>query len=56
MSMLEKCIPKFRAAPANRRENIVQQAADRIKDTWTEDMEFDRDTMISVCELSAQLS
>jgi hypothetical protein len=55
MSMLEKCIPRFRAADPNRRENIVEKAADRIKSTWTVDIEFDRDTVISVCELSAKL-
>lgn len=53
--MLEKCIPKFRAADTNHRENIIQQAADRIKGTWTEDIEFDEDTVLSVCELSANL-
>jgi hypothetical protein len=54
--MLEKCIAKFRDATANRREKMVEEAADSIKGAWTEDMEFDRDTVIGVCELSAQLN
>jgi len=56
ISMLEKCMPKFRAADTKLREKIVQQAADRIKRTWKEGMEFDRDTVLSVCKLSAQLN
>ena len=55
MSMLEKCIPRFQAVDQNRWENIVEKAADHIKSTWTVDIEFDKDTVISVCELSAKL-
>ena len=55
MSMLEKCILHFRAANQNHWENIVEKAADHIKSAWTVDIEFDRDTVISVCELSAKL-
>ena len=51
ISMLERYIPKFRAANTSRRENIIEEAADQIKGTWTEDIEFDRDTIINVCEL-----
>jgi hypothetical protein len=54
--MLEKCVTKFRDAPANRQEKMVKEAANSIKGAWTEDMEFDRDTVIGVCELSAQLN
>jgi hypothetical protein len=53
--MLEKWAPKFRAANTNRRDAIVEEAADGIKRMWTEDTEFDRDRVISVCKLSAKL-
>ena len=53
MSMLRRRIPKFRTANPTRREKMVRDAADHIKSTWTEDVEFDRDTVINVCKLSA---
>jgi hypothetical protein len=56
MKMLANCGTRFQAAGTKGREKIVQEAADTIEDTWTEDMEFDRDTAIGVCELSAQLN
>jgi len=56
ISMLERYIPKFRAADPNSWENIVEEAADHIKSTWTEDTEFDRGAIISVCEFSAKFN
>jgi hypothetical protein len=53
--MLEKCVPKFRAADTKRRDAIIKDAADHIEHIWTEETEFDRDRVISVCELSAKL-
>jgi hypothetical protein len=55
MSMLERLMAKFRAADTNGREELVTKAADSIERTWTEDTRFDRDAMISVCDLSAKL-
>ena len=56
ISMLERCASKFRAGNTNRREKIVEEAADTIKGMWKEDTEFDRDGIINVCGLSAKLS
>ena len=39
----------------NNREKIIEKAVDHIKATWTGDVEFDRNTMMNVCELSANL-
>jgi len=55
ISMLERYIPKFRAADTKCQKDMVEEAADRIKATWTEDTEFDRDTVISVCGFPATL-
>jgi len=55
ISMLKRTIPKFRAANPNCWEKIVKEAADHIKGTWTEDVEFDRDAVINVCDISAKL-
>lgn len=53
MSMLERCTPKFLAADANDQEKMIKNAADHIKRTWSEDTEFDRDSVMGVCDLSA---
>lgn len=55
MSMLERWIPKFRAADPDAREKIVKIAADRMKSAWTEEMEFDEDAVINVRDLSTIL-
>ena len=55
MTMLEGLIPKFRAANPDARERMVKKAADCIKSTWTEEMEFNKDVMISICDLSTKL-
>ena len=55
MSMLERLIPKFRNADTNSREKIIKSAADHIKGMWTEETRFDRDAVISVCDLSGEL-
>jgi transcriptional antiterminator len=34
---------------------LIKKAADRIKSTWTEEMEFDEDVVISVRDLSTEL-
>jgi hypothetical protein len=53
ISILERRTAKFRGASPKDREKMVSAAADRIKETWREDVEFDRDAVISVCALSA---
>jgi hypothetical protein len=53
--MLERLMPKFRAADAKHREKFVEDAADHIENAWAEDVEFDRDTVICVRELSNKL-
>jgi hypothetical protein len=55
MTMLESLTAKFRAVGTNRREKIVEKAAEHIKSSWAEDMEFDREAVINVCGLSAKL-
>jgi hypothetical protein len=55
MSMLERWGAKFRAADADRREEIVEEAADQIKNTWRDDVGFNRGTVISVRRLSTRL-
>jgi hypothetical protein len=55
MSILRRYIPKFRTANPTSREKMVEEAADNIRSTWTEDAEFDRAAAISVCKLSAKL-
>jgi hypothetical protein len=55
VSMLESRVTKFRAVGTIRREKIVEEAADHIERTWTEDIEFNRGTMINVRRLSAKL-
>lgn len=50
INLLERYIPKFRAADTNFRERIVEEAADTIERAWREDVEFDRDVIINVCE------
>jgi hypothetical protein len=55
IKMLERWGVKFRAANANRREKMIEDAADRIERTWTEDAEFDRGKVITVRRLSTRL-
>jgi hypothetical protein len=55
ITMLESLTAKFRAVGTNRREKIVENAADHIKSSWAEDMEFDREAVINVCGRSAKL-
>jgi hypothetical protein len=39
----------------NGHEKIVKSAANHIKGIWTEETGFDRDAVISVCDLSGEL-
>ena len=55
ISMLERRVAKFRGADPKVREKIVIAAADHIEKTWRGDVEFHRDTVISVCDLFAKL-
>ncbi len=55
ISMLKRTIPKFQAADPNCREKIVKEAADHIKGTWMEDVEFNRDVVINICDILAKL-
>ena len=49
MSMLERNAAKFWAADTSW-EQIIQDAVNKIKDTWIEGVEFDRDAMIKANE------
>jgi hypothetical protein len=53
INMLGRWAPKFQAADLNRWEEIVEKAAKSVKRMWIEDIEFDKDTVINVRELSA---
>jgi hypothetical protein len=55
VSILEKLGARFRAANADRREEMVEEAADQIENAWREDAEFDRGMVISVCAVYSQL-
>ena len=55
VSMLERLMPKFRAANANLWVKMVQDTADNIGNAWAKDVEFDRDIVITVCQLSDKL-
>jgi len=55
MSILEHYAPKFQAANRKHREKMVRKVANKIERAWTEDIEFDRDTVIGVSGLSAKL-
>ena len=55
MSILERYAPKFQAANGKHQEKMVRKVANKIERAWTEDVEFDRDTVISVSNLSAKL-
>jgi hypothetical protein len=52
IKILEKYIAKFRAADTNLREKLIEEATDSIERAWGEDVEFDRDVVINVCEFS----
>ena len=52
MSMLERNAAKFQAADTSCWEQIIQDAANKIKDTWIEGVEFDRDAVIKASEHS----
>jgi hypothetical protein len=53
--ILENCAAKFKAGDTEGREKIIRQAAVLIKRSWREDVEFDRDTVMKVCDLSAKI-
>jgi hypothetical protein len=55
VNILEKWGNRFRTADPDRREEIVEEAADQIKNAWREDVEFDRGMVISVCAVYSQL-
>jgi hypothetical protein len=55
INVLERRASKFISSNTNKREKIVEEAANTIKSIWTEDIEFDRDAVINVCDLSAKL-
>jgi len=45
---------KFQAADTDCQEEIVEKAADQIKNAWREDLEFDRGKVTSICILSTK--
>ena len=53
MSILEELVPKFQSAKSNMWNKIIAEAADSIRDHWTDDIQFNRDTVANVCGLSA---
>ena len=55
VNILKKWGARFRAADPVRREEIVEEAADQIKNAWQEDVEFDRGMVIRVCAVYSQL-
>jgi len=55
INVLEWKASKFLSSNTNKQEKIVEEAANTIKSIWTEDIEFDRDTVINICELSTKL-
>ena len=55
MGILERHAPKFQAADRKDQETIVRKVAEQIKSTWTKGVEFERDTVIGVCDLSDTL-
>ena len=56
MTMLKPWFIKFRGANPDNQDKIIKEAANCIQRTWTEDTEFDQDSMINVCDLSANLN
>ena len=52
MSMLERNATKFQAAITSCWKHIIQDTANKIKDTWIEGVEFNRDAVIKVSEHS----
>jgi len=54
--MLERRVPKFRLANEDSREKMVKEAADSIKNAWTENVRFDRGAVERVCELSPKFT
>jgi hypothetical protein len=55
ISILEGLIPVFRTANTNGHEKIIKSAANHIKGIWTEETGFNRDAVISICDLSGEL-
>jgi len=55
INMLERQAAKFQAADPADHEKVIIEAADLIKRTWNEAVEFDRDTVTRVCALSDKL-
>ena len=55
IKMLERWGVRFQAANTNHREKMIEEAADCIKRSWTEDVEFDRGKVIAVHRLSTRL-
>jgi hypothetical protein len=55
ISILRKHVPKFRAADTNHQEEIIKEAAGKLKNAWREGVEFDSEVVISVRELSSEV-
>ena len=53
--MLKKWFSKFRKANPGQRKQVIAEAAECIEGVWTGDIEFDKDTMIEVHDLSVKL-
>jgi len=51
----ERYTPRLRTANTNDGEIIVSEAANDIERTWGKDTDFNRDTVLSVRDLSAKL-
>jgi len=53
--MLDRRLHEFKAADIETWEEIIEDAANRIKSTWTNGAKFNRDAVISVCGLPSTL-
>ena len=53
--MLDRNFAGFRKSTPEVQGKMIEKAADNIGNAWREDIEFDRDAMICVCELFAKL-
>ena len=55
MSILRRHVTKFQAANTNHHKKIINEAARKLKNAWREGVEFDREAVISICELSSEV-
>jgi hypothetical protein len=54
--MLNRCVAKFQAADPEGWEKIIMDSTNLIERTWLEDIAFERDAVMNICDLSGVLS